>query len=397
MHAQAYDIIIVGGGLAGTLMALRLRDQDAELSLLLLEAGPTLGGNHTWCFHASDLSRAQLEWIRPLVAHDWPSQAVQFPAYERELATAYFALSSTRLHELVSRELGATVRFNQRVREVHAQSVELDDGQCLRANSVFDARGASAELPLALGYQSFLGRELRLEAPHGISRPVIMDATVEQLGGYRFVYLLPFDERRLLVEDTYYADSPDLDRRAIGRRIDDYVYRKGWRIAAVDREEVGVLPITLAGDLDALWRNLRAGPVPLGMRAGLFHPTTGYSIGHVLRLNELIAQHIGESHESRFTRVEGYARHAWREQRYFRRLNRMLFIGASGAQRRAVFERFYRLPTGLIERFYAERLTALDKLRILTGRPPIGIHKALYALTSPLPLAGAANDGIARR
>ena len=349
-------------------------------------------------FHGTDLSdgATQLDPLdrRSRVGKTKPSG---FPAYERRLETPYFSISSARLHQTASRALGSGVRLNVSVREVDAQSVVLDDGQRLTAGSVIDARGVSKDLPLALGYQSFVGRELRLEDPHGLPHPIIMDATVEQIGGYRFVYLLPFDERRLLVEDTYYSNSPSIDMVTLGERIDSYVASKNWRVAEVEREEVGVLPITLGGNLDLLWNNLRGGPIPLGMRAGLFHPTTGYSIGHVMRLSELIAEHADESHADRFARVEAYARQVWREQRYFRRLNRMLFVGANAGERCAVFERFYRLPMGLIERFYAERLTVADKLRILAGRPPIGIHKALYALLSPLPAAGAANGGITRQ
>ena len=41
------------------------------------------------------------------------------------------------------------------------------------------------------------------------------------------------------------------------------------------REECGSLPIPLGGDIGAFWRD---DVVRLGMRAGLFHPTTGYSL-----------------------------------------------------------------------------------------------------------------------
>jgi lycopene beta-cyclase len=42
-----------------------------------------------------------------------------------------------------------------------------------------------------------------------------------------------------------------------------------------------------------------------------------------------------------------------------------------------VLEHFYRLPEALIERFYADRLSALDRLRILSGRPPVPLLEAV--------------------
>jgi len=47
-----------------------------------------------------------------------------------------------------------------------------------------------------------------------------------------------------------------------------------------------------------------------------------------------------------------------------------------------VLERFYRLPEPLIGRFYAGRSTFRDKARILAGRPPVPIGRAIRALLS---------------
>jgi hypothetical protein len=53
-----------------------------------------------------------------------------------------------------------------------------------------------------------------------------MDATVDQLDGYRFVYLLPTGPNEIFVEDTYYSDSPDLNVALIRNRIAAMRWRK---------------------------------------------------------------------------------------------------------------------------------------------------------------------------
>ena len=58
----------------------------------------------------------------------------------------------------------------------------------------------------------------------------------------------------------------------------------------------------------------------------------------------------------------------------------MLFIAAEPDQRHVVMERFYGLRQPLVERFYAGRSTLLDKLRILTGKPPVAILRAVRCL-----------------
>ncbi len=105
-----------------------------------------------------------------------------------------------------------------------------------------------------------------------------MDATVDQIDGYRFVYCLPFAPDRMFVEDTYYSDTPGLDVPAIRARIADYAQARGWAGAEVVRREAGSLPITLGGDFDAYWRSTGKGIAKAGMRAGLFQPATGYSL-----------------------------------------------------------------------------------------------------------------------
>lgn len=62
-----------------------------------------------------------------------------------------------------------------------------------------------------------------------------------------------------------------------------------------------------------------------------------------------------------------------------RLLNRMMFFAGQPARRYRILERFYTLPQPLIERFYAARLTRMDQLRILLGKPPVPVLPALRA------------------
>ena len=72
----------------------------------------------------------------------------------------------------------------------------------------------------------------------------------------------------------------------------------------------------------------------------------------------------------------------WRRGGFYRLLNRLLFRAARPEERVKVFAHFYRLNEALVSRFYAGRLTALDKVRILTGKPPVPLFKALKAMIS---------------
>ena len=373
-----YDLILVGGGLANGLIAWRLRTLRPELRILLIERDEHLGGNHTWSFHDGDLSAEQHRWLAPLVATRWPRYEVIFPQHARTLESGYASIASGDFARVIGQALGDSLRLGTPIQELTPTSVQLASGEMLQARAVIDGRGMRRSCHLALGYQTFLGQEVRLAAPHGLAAPIIMDASVEQQGGYRFVYVLPFGPDRLLIEDTHYVDTPAWQPERLRANVDAYAAARGWRIDEVLREEQGSLPIVLAGDVDGFWDDLQGQPAS-GLRAGLFHPTTGYSLPHAVRLAEHIASLATFDAASLYASIRATALREWREQGFFRLLNRMLFLAGHADHRWRVMQRFYQLPSALIARFYAGRLSWADQLRLVSGKPPVPVGQALNA------------------
>lgn len=372
-------LILVGGGLANGLIALKLRQARPDVQLTVLEAGPALGGVHTWSFFETDLTPSQTDLVEPLIAHRWPRYEVRFPDHRRTLSTGYASVSAERFSACLTPLLGDALRLNTRASVIGPTSVTLEDQTTLVADAVIDARGPAPSPELALGFQKFVGLEVRLAQPHGLTAPIIMDATVDQEGGYRFVYVLPLDDRTCLIEDTRYTDGPELDRDAFVRGVRDYAAEQGWSIAEVLREEDGVLPVALEGDIHAYWA-ARGDTPQAGLRAALFHPTTGYSLPDAARLAERIADLPSLDAATIAEAVRAHSIALWKDRGLYRLLNRMLFRAAEADRRYLVMQRFYRLPAPLIERFYAARSTLADKTRILVGKPPVPIGRALMCL-----------------
>ena len=375
------DLILVGGGLANGLLALRLRQQRPDLRLLIVEQGDVLGGNHTWSFHQHDLTPAQQRWLEPMVGKRWPGYEVIFPDLQRRLGSGYASIFSERFHQYLMPELSDGVRLRTTVASVEPHRVRLGSGDILQAGAVIDGRGVRRTDQLALGFQKFLGQELRLQQPHGLREPIIMDASVAQHDGYRFVYVLPLSADSLLIEDTYYADGDAVAPETLRANIERYAEGRGWAIREVLREEQGVLPIVLSGDIAAFWGEARGVPQS-GLSAALFHPTTGYSLPDAVRLaDHLIALDRWDA-ASLFEAIRDYSLAQWRQRGFFRLLNRMLFMAGPADRRWAVMQRFYRLREPLIQRFYAANLTARDRLRIVSGKPPVPLGEALRALAA---------------
>ena len=375
------NLIIAGGGLAGSLAALALARGRPEVDFLLLEGADRFGGNHTWSFFDADLEGAERALVEPLVARRWSSHEVRFPRRRRVLPTGYNSVSSAGLDVAMRAALPPErFRLGARIEAGEPDGVSLAGGERLAAAGVIDARGPADFSALRLGWQYFLGRELRFARPHGLERPIIMDATVDQQDGYRFVYCLPFTETEMLVEDTYYRTDPAFDPATLGRRIDAYVEAQGWGQADCLREEQGVLPVAMGGDIDALWRGEAV--ARLGLRGGFFHPTTGYSLPDAARNAVRLARQQDFTSSALHRLFHGEARRLWRKRGFYRLLNRLLFDAAPAPNRYRVLEHFYRLAPDVIGRFYAGDTGLIDKARILSGRPPVKIASAIGALVS---------------
>jgi lycopene beta-cyclase len=374
-------LLIAGGGLSGCLAALAMAKARPEVPILLVEEGESFAGNHIWSFFDADVEDEDRWIVDPLIGHKWEGYYVAFPEHSRKLKTGYNSIRSVDLDRLVRETLRPDqYRLGTKIAAVRDNELLLLGGEKIRADGAIDARGAANLSMLDLGWQKFVGREYRFAEPHKVDRPVIMDATVDQSDGYRFVYCLPFSETRMLVEDTYYTDTPELDASNVGERLDAYVAKRRWKPAEIEREETGVLPVAMGGDFGAFWRVGGARVAKFGLRGGFFHPTTGYTLPDAVRTASMLVKQRDFNGADLHNTFERESAGLWKKRDFYRTLNTMLFRAASPPERYKVLERFYRLDSGLIARFYAGQSTMLDRMRILSGKPPVPVGKAVTAL-----------------
>lgn len=376
-----FDLILVGGGLASGLAGLRLAARRPELRVAIVEAADRIGGDHIWSSFDTDMTPAQRDWTAPLYAARWPRYEVRFPAFRRALSHGYASARSALLDSAVRAVIPADhLLLGRKVRSLDATGITLETGERLGARVVVDGRGHAPTTALDLAWQKFVGLEIETLRPHGLTTPLIMDACVDQTEGYRFVYVLPWDEQRLLIEDTYYSDDAELDVEAVKARIEAWAIGAGIGPYGAVRTETGVLPLALGGNIDALWDAGTPGVARIGMRAGLFHPLTGYSFPDAVRTADLLAGLPRFDPDLVYSAMRSHATRMWHGRRYYRMLARMLFRAAEPSARYRVLQHFYRLPDALVARFYAGTSTRGDKLRILAGRPPVPVGRALAVM-----------------
>lgn len=381
-HQQnQYDLAITGGGLAGGLVALALHTLRPELTIALIEAEDHFGGNHIWSFFDSDIEPEHRWLLEPLISRQWDQYDVHFPKYSRSINNRYYSIDSENLDRELRARLPATALQSGRKAKTIAEGlVHLENGDAIAAGAVLDVRGGGDFSALEFGWQKFCGQMLQLRKPHGLKQPIIMDATVEQIDGYRFVYCLPFSETEVFVEDTYYSDTPALDVKAAHRRIARYAAEQGWEIAHILREEQGKLPVLYGGDFQKFWRANKGPDARAGARAGLIQPITSYSLPMAVQTAMLIAE-MPEINQAKLDKIlKNLATKHWKDGKFYRMLCAFMFKGADPDKRYRTLEHTYTKDEKLLARFYAGKTTKMDQAKLLTGKPPIPISRAIPLL-----------------
>ena len=289
MNIRHFDYILVGGGLQSGLIVLALQHYQPTATVLILERSARLGGNHTWSFHPQDVSATADHWLKHVVETRWPSYRVRLSQFRKTVQLSYASISSEYFSAAITRSLEGrecgTIRTNTVVTEITEKEVTTSTGERFSGRLVIDCRGPEASKVLRYaktGYQKFWGFEITLKADWPFEVPVVMDDCVEQSDGFRFIYTLPFERRRVLVEDTRFSNEPAIDRDECLAQVRKYLASLGVMDWSIQREEHGILPMPISAEL-LPGTNVRTGEgtdaaaIRGGYAGGWFHAATGYS------------------------------------------------------------------------------------------------------------------------
>lgn len=369
------DLMLVGGGLASALIAWRLKRFRTNIRFLVIEENESFSEKETWCFHASDIEARELDWIFPLLSKSWPGYSVGIMDFQRSLHRAkYLAVRSQEFFQKI--QIGAHVQFRTRVKSVSERGVYLQDGRFLSAKCVVDCRGGREGAGSPSGFHKFLSCEFELSSPHGMIRPRLMDAISNNRDGVRFLSVLPWTESTLTLECREFSANPGFSREEFRDSILAYARAMGWNIRSQIHESEAAIPVPIlpGNPMQGL-----AAPT-IGTRGGFSHPSTGASFPQAIRLAERISK-VQKFDPANIWAITKAAQKELEKNREFCiLLNRILFCAALPEERARIFTRLYRLPEPVLQRFFALKLNALDFARILLGRPPLPMEKAIKVI-----------------
>ena len=301
------DLLIVGAGAAGLSCAahLSLQGRTRSIRVLLLEPRDEYSRDRTWCFW--NVIRHPFE---ECVSHRWPTWRVSHAgraverswpglSYQHLPSDAFYARALALLDGDPNVEIRLGVKVDRlevsprRTTEVEASTSEGP----VRARLALDTRPRRVrigheKLPgprVGRLLQHFHGQTVRVEAP--LFQPevaTVMEFSDAGSGGIHFMYLLPFDARTALVEDTWFSTQP-LPVERYQAEISRYLSsRFGVSRFEVLHSETGAIPMDPAPVPAA------DGPriIDAGIRGGAARPSTGYAFLAIQRHAEALARRL---------------------------------------------------------------------------------------------------------
>lgn len=273
------EVAILGGGCAGLSLARQLLASPSAPETVVIEQRTSYENDRTWCFW-TDGSMDLDAWIE----HRWPRWRFSREGLSHVMAAAgwnYACIPAgsyyRRMNKLLERHRSVRLWTGTRVLNVEPLAagfrIDTDRGTIL-ADRVVDTRPPPRQrLDASCLLQVFVGWEVEFETavadPDCVGLMESLDCDVH---GFRFDYVVPFSERRVLIEATRFSRGRPpvgLLQADLESAVERIAAGSAYRIL---RRERGTLPMGLPP-----LRQPESGWVRGGISGGAVRPSTGYA------------------------------------------------------------------------------------------------------------------------
>lgn len=281
---ERYDYIMAGAGAAGLSLTYHLiRAGLGDRRMLLIDPSPKTANDRTWCFWETGDSVYE-----PIIFRRWRRVSFYSSHFSRLLDLdpyCYKMIRGADFYRLMDETLAGRPNI-ARVCGAVERIEDGADGATVHVNgAAFQGAWVFNSIPPRLSDDNADGVYHRLLqhfagwvviAPQPAFDPAaatLMDFRIAQHGECRFCYVLPFDERRALVEFTVFSPRL-LPREEYDEQIKAYL-RDFLRLPAyeIEHEEFGIIPMTDAPFEAFPGRHV----VNIGTAGGCAKPSTGYT------------------------------------------------------------------------------------------------------------------------
>lgn len=290
-----YDYIIAGAGASGlTLAYLLLGLKDSKRSILIIDKDSKAANDRTWCFWEKEENL-----FEHLVYHHWSKATVKGNSYNETFKIApyrYKMIRSIDFYEDLIPQIKADSRVtwkNARIEAVKPDGKVQTSVGTFKGEVIFNSTINYQELQFEEAnniLQHFKGWIINTKNPHfEPDKVTYMDFSIDQEGDCRFGYVLPFTDKKALVEYTVF-NKEIIDDRTYDQRLNDYIKKLGVEDFKNLEEEKGVIPMT-----DFHFKIKESAHLyNIGILGGFAKASTGYSFLRAQNILKKMVQNIAD-------------------------------------------------------------------------------------------------------
>lgn len=361
---KEYDFIFAGAGCASlSLVYYLLESPLRESKILLIDPEINKTPSKTWCYWAES----------PLDIHPdhairfWQKLALTSPQHQHHYSFSklkYFHLESTDFYNALWEKIKSNPQIEtltsrvETIAEHHSFGiVHCSQNVSFRGKIIFDSRISDQDhhSPEVLK-QLFAGWVVNTEDSLFDSQALtLMEWNEEISSDFEFFYLLPFSDKRALVEYTTYSKNL-ISKESLEQKIKEYLKRKfPASHFSISFQESGMIPMTTKSreysDSNTIF--------PIGTRAGWTKASTGYTFHKIQLETQRIVDEL----------VNGKPISTFKSSQRFKFYDNILLNIAHKwpAELVDLFQDlFQKIPTDQLFRFLNEETSFWEELKILS-------------------------------
>jgi lycopene beta-cyclase len=286
-----FDYIIAGGGMAWLSLAFYLNESRLrDKKILIIDRDAKIENDHTWCFWEKKNGAFEeiifRKWrkIRFHGTRDF-SEILDLGEYE------YKMIRAADFYKFVLEKLKKNPNFmflQAEIEQIEGEIVKTKSGEFRAEEFIFDSfTRKTYDNPKYQNLRQHFHGWL-IETPDEIfnpNAPTLFDFRVEQKSECRFVYILPFSEKKALIEFTIFSDNL-LKKNEYETNLKKYIAEilkaENYKILET---EAGAIPMSDEPHDEFPSRKI----IRIGTSGGYVKPSTGYSFQRTqCRLKKLV-------------------------------------------------------------------------------------------------------------
>jgi lycopene beta-cyclase len=298
VEKNSFDYIIAGGGMAGLSLGFYLNENELlrDKKILIIDRDEKNTNDHTWCFWENKSSA-----FEDIVFRRWDkfwfhgtngfSELLELDKYQ------YKMIRAIDFYEFVNAKLKSNPNITflkSAISEVADNCVRTEQGEFTANEFIFDSlTRKSYDNPKYHNLrQHFLGWVIETkEEVFNEDEPTLFDFRIPQKDECRFVYVMPFSQKKALIEFTIFSDNliekeeyEENLRRYIGEILKTEKYE-------IKETEFGIIPMSDEPHAEMPERQI----IRIGTSGGYVKASTGYSFQRTQRRLEKLVDALAKN------------------------------------------------------------------------------------------------------